>query len=90
MLYLVDLVLLSLFGGIPALECHFRVDLILEGNGIVEALGECRVDVGSGGFDRSVHHKVTFALDRIENIRHDFLIVHFVLPRVNSRVRKNG
>jgi hypothetical protein len=80
---LVDLLLLGLLGGIPALGGHLLVDVALHAQAVAQGAVEGPLHVAGGGLDGAVHVQVADALGGQEQVFHNHLIIHAVslLPR---------
>jgi hypothetical protein len=78
LLGLVDLGLLHVLGGIPALFLHFVVDLLLHLQGTGERRIENASHLGGGGFDGAVKVEIPHALGGQEKALHEVFVVHVV------------
>ena len=75
-LHLLDLLLLCLLHGIPALLGHLVVDLVLHAQVLAQGIIKGAVHVLRGGFDHAVHVQVADTLGGLQQVFHDLLVVH--------------
>lgn len=82
--HLIDLLLIGLLGGIPALGGHLLIQSALHAQALVQRLVERIVYIAGGGLDGAVHIQVAHALGGQKQVFHDESVVHRGLPPYTS------